>query len=232
MQVRNLAKSLVIGAALLGSSSVLALGLDGVYVLGGVGYTGIEDAKFASSNNLNGGSAFGNPSNLEADGDLSWRAGIGMWVWDNFGVEFNYQGLRNFTNTKHSTVPDNAVTEDLGINGDAVYEKLHVSNVSFFDISGIGRCFFTEDEKFWGFARAGVAYATIKRKVEFVDESNPAVGYAKDNEGGMGATAGLGVQYDIIPAVGVRLEGSTIQALNNNNSYGVTANVVVNLSNL
>ena len=213
MQVRNLAKSLVIGAALLGSSSLLAMGLDGVYVLGGVGYTGLDNAKFG--NKLVGDNA------LEADGDFSWRAGAGVWLWDNFGLEFNYQGLRN---------KDDSRRVDLG--GTAYTEHLNIDRTALFDISGIGRCFFTADEKLWGFARAGVAYAHLERETTANDDVTGALVYSEKGKNGMGAVAGLGVQYDFVPAVGVRLEGSTIQALNNNDSYSVTANVVVNLSSL
>ena len=209
MRVKNLATVLAAGVSMFASAAVLAdkdfgFDFDGVYILGGVGVAGVEDSAFTKS-----------PSDfddeiaiptLESKADLAWRAGLGAWLTDNFALEFNYIGMSDQSDSK----------------GDF---RIETRDMYFLDVSGLGRCNFTEE--LWGFARLGVAWAGVKRNIRLDDTR-----IASDTEGGMGASLGIGAQYDFTDMIGLRLEASTIQALNNNDMYAATGNIVISFDEL
>lgn len=223
MQVRNIAKTMVFGLASLASASALAFDFDGVYVLGGIGYAGVEDAKFNddTSRNFNGqylGDTAGRSK--EADGNLSWRAGLGSWLTDNFAIEVNYFGIADMDSKYYTDYKD----------GTSSQTELKTTGMYWIDVSGVGRCNFTDN--LWGFARLGVAWAKVDRK-EYIrfykgGESAGKGKVAQQDTGGLGAALGIGAQYDFTPMFGARVEVSTVQALNNNDMYAVTGALVVN----
>jgi opacity protein-like surface antigen len=146
----------------------------------------------------------------EARTDFAWRGGLGFWLTDNIALEGNYIGLSSHTDEKTF--------------GGASYE-LESKSLNFWDITGLGRCFIAD--QFWVFGRAGIAYGD---KVTTGKQDGEDV--FKDDNGGLGASLGVGAQYDFTPMIGVRLEASTIQALNENDMYAVTGNVVINFGEL
>ena len=209
MRVKNFATVLAAGVSMFASAAVLAdddfgFDFDGVYILGGVGVAGVEDSGFTDSNSDYDDYAV--EPTLESKADFAWRAGLGAWLTDNFALEFNYIGMSN----QHDTSGD---------------YKIETRDMYFLDISGLGRCNFTEE--LWGFARLGVAWAGVKRSL--YDEGAKT---SSDTEGGMGASLGIGAQYDFTDMIGLRLEASTIQALNNNDMYAATGNIVINFGEL
>jgi hypothetical protein len=222
MQVKNLARTAVLGVATLASASSFAFmedmfDFDGVYALGGIVYGGVEDAQWGDRNvNFQSNRITG--SNLEAAGELGWRGGLGAWLADDFAIEFNYIGLGDINEDRNGTL----------IAGDQttpVYGQLNTTDSMFFDLSALSRCYFDED--LWAFARLGVAVAKVKREMHFNH-----VQAAEQDEAGWGFSLGLGAQYDFTEMFGVRLEASTIQAANDNDLYAISANVVVNFEEL
>ena len=216
MQVRNIAKTMVLAASTLASVSAFAWDYDGIYALGGVSYAGVEQAQFSDENF---GDDFEN-GNLESSGNIGWRAGLGAWLTDNFAVEVNYFGIANM---------NDEISHEDAI-GNVVEHELNVKDMYFLDLSGMGRCFF--DDNFWGFARMGVAWAMVEREVyREVNEADRDL-VSKDDEGGMGFSLGIGAQYDFTPMIGVRVEASTVQALNENDMYAVSGNLVLNFGEI
>lgn len=201
MKVRNIAASMVAGVATLASASALAFDFDGVYILGGVGIAGFNDGEFTNEEN--------DSSELEARSDFAWRGGLGAWVTDNIAFEINYFGVPEETSYTENH------SQELTTSG------------SFWDITGLGRCYIADD--FWVFGRAGVALSHIEREVE-TERTEHTVDLHEEN--GLGASLGVGMQYDFHEVVGIRVEASTIQALNDNDMYAVTGNVVVNFGEL
>jgi opacity protein-like surface antigen len=202
MRVKNFATVLAAGVSMFASAAVLAdkdfgFDFDGVYILGGVGVAGVEESAFGGEDDYG----------LVSSADFAWRAGAGAWLTDNFAIEFNYIGMANQEDSKD-------------------HAELETRDMYFLDISGLGRCDFTE--QLWGFARLGVAWAGMKRSVEFNEEFTHSI----NDDGGMGASLGIGAQYDFTDMIGLRLEASTIQALNNNDMYAATGNIVVNFGEL
>jgi opacity protein-like surface antigen len=206
MKVRNIATTMVAGLATLASASVLAFDFDGIYVLGGVGVAGVNDSKFSDSGD---GEYFdGTVVPLtEARTDFAWRGGLGFWMTDNIALEANYIGLSSHTDDKGGL-------------------ELESKSLNFWDLTGLGRCFIAD--QFWVFGRAGVAYAD---KTTTLTSTDGTFAHEDDN-GGLGASVGVGAQYDFTPMIGLRVEASTIQALNDNDMYAVTGNLVINFGEL
>ena len=206
MKMKNIPMStFVASAALLASSSVIAYDYSGLYILGGAGYGVVEDAQFSEHHDLN---------DLKSESNLVWRAGIGTWISSNIGIEANWHGMKGTDDTA-STV----------IGGDTFTSKLEVSRLNFFDLTAIGRCFLAEKVSVFG--RAGPAYASIKREgTSYMN--GEVIGGGREDNGGVGMAVGAGFQYDFTPAIGARVEATTIQAANNNDLYALTGNLVVN----
>lgn len=203
------AKTYVAAIALCASSTLFAYDYNGLYIVGGAGYGVIEDGQFASNSE---------PWNLKSNSSLVWRAGVGTWFTDTIGLEFNWHGMRG--------MDDNA---SINFEGNEYTSKLKVSKQNFFDLSAIGRCFLSE--KFSVFGRLGPAYAETKREVK-IYENGAYINNSRQENGGIGAALGVGAQYDFTPAIGLRLDATTIQATNNNDLYAVTGNIVVNFGGL
>lgn len=220
MQVKNLARTAVLGVAALASASSFAfmenyMDFDGVYILGGIGYAGIDNANFGDRHGQNPNGVSG--TNLEAAGELAWRGGFGAWMTDNFALEFNYIGVADINEDRNGGSFDGTTPSG--------YAQLNTTSSMFYDISGVGRCFFADD--FWGFARIGLALGSIDREaylnhVQVSGEENTGLGYS----------LGVGAQFDFTEMFGLRLEGSTVQATNDVDVYAVTANLVINFEEL
>lgn len=242
MQVKNvITKSLVMGA-MLTSISAMAWkeAFEDVYVLGGVNYTRVDQARLAGSSSSNfGGEAFGNEMELESNGNIGWRGGIGTWINKHFAIEFNYFGVGNMHSEKSffayhdfSTAPAETYLVDA---------DLHTKGMAFFDISGLGR--FNLNKRLWSFLRVGIAYATVDREMSGTTQAydantgapvNGEVDHftAREDQGGIGLALGFGAQYDFTPMIGLRLEANTVQAENENNMYSIGANVVINFDDI
>jgi hypothetical protein len=253
MQVRNIAKTMVVGVAALASAAAFAgddfdgFDFDGLYILGGVTYAGINDANFEDkdSHDHNFGGAFlADTDDLKAKGNIGWRGGLGAWLTDNFAVEFNYFGIGNMHSESGHESIDISIPEldELHITADGKQE-LHTKGFYSFDLSGLGRCYFTDN--LWGFARLGVAYTSVTRELKAVgsfditrgddipvDSGSGSADISEQKQGGMGAAIGIGAQYDFTEMFGLRAEASTIQALNNDDSYAIGLNLVVNFGEL
>jgi opacity protein-like surface antigen len=234
MNIRKTTVSVIAGVATLASASALAFDFDGIYVLGGVGVAGVNDSKFADNDDFTS-FAGGDYPELEAKTDFAWRGGLGMWLTDSFALEFNYIGLKSETSSTNTVLEDNA-----DVTRTAEWD-LKTGSMSFFDVSLLGRKYVAD--QFWVFGRLGVAYARVSRTVDEtetevfhdgggINEVLPTQTVLHEDEGAMGAAVGVGAQYDFTPMFGVRLEASTIQALNNDDMYAVTGNLVVNFGEL
>lgn len=219
MQVKNLARTAVLSVATLASASSFAMmdmfDFEGVYVLGGIGYAGIDNANFGDRHGQNPNAVSG--TNLKAAGELAWRGGFGAWLADDFALEFNYIGVADIKEERNGG----------SFNGTTPtgYAQLETKDSMFYDISALGRCYFDDD--FWGFLRIGVALGDIQRKA-YLNH----VQVSGETESGLGYSLGLGAQYDFTEMFGLRLEGSTVQATNDNDVYAVTANLVINFEEL
>lgn len=216
MQVKQLAATMIAGVATLASASAFAdFDMEGLYILGGVGVAGIENSGFADSDDVTSVDGVAVAPGYASEAEFAWQGAIGVWLTDNFALQANYIGITNEGDHK-----------DVGGN----HFNIDIDDSYYVDISGLGRCDF--DDNLWGYARLGVAWAGNKRTETFTDSDNDFTINTHSDEGGLGAAIGIGAQYDFTEMFGLRLEASTVQALNDNDMYAATASVVVNFGEL
>lgn len=205
---KKMATSLVVGLAALASSAAFAFGPQGLYILGGVGYGGV------SNNELDTAGSF---STFNTSGDFAWRFGVGSWMNDNFGVEFNYQQVADVDSTIGLDVTDNGGSQT----------KLDSESQYMFDVSGIFRVPVMDNISWFG--KLGMGYANQERK--FTVTGGDSAGSFNDDKSGVGAVFGTGFQWDYNDMFGIRVEGNTLQS-SDVDYYVATANVVINLGAL
>ncbi len=228
---RVLSCAVVLSSTILTSVSALAWedadnAFEEVYVLGGVTYTRVDETQFGQDSHNYNGEVFNNRMELSSDGNIGWRAGIGTWITEYLALEFNYFGVADINSDDifvslhdFSTPP-----ESYEVDG-----HMHTTDMSFFDLSGVGRL--DLDENFWTFLRVGVAYATVNREMSGtlteITTGGPTVPFtSQEEDGGFGVAIGIGGQYDFNSLIGLRVEANTVQAENNNNMYAIGANIV------
>lgn len=216
MNTKNIIGALV---AITVSTPALALDFDGIYVVGGVGVGTINDSKFSDQDDGENTNDIFIPG-LEARADFAWRGGVGIWLLDNFAIEANYMGMSNHTDkisgVEGDTIPGPA---------DHFAATLKTSSLNFWDLTGLGRFFLAED--LWLYGRIGIGYADRIAVETITDDSGFVVIQDTDDNGGLGFAAAIGGQYDMNEWLGVRVEASTIQGINDNIVYVATGNIVL-----
>lgn len=210
--VRHIARGLGVMALLISSSAHAVFEPNGLYAIGGIGWSWIEGATLRSVafDDTGVGVTLGNSQKF------MFRFGLGTLFTDNIGLEYRYNQFSKVT----STLPFTFLETDVRLETTPYYMDL----VALLRIA--------MSPQMSGFLTLGPGYAKIKR-VYSIQSTFYEVSKTQDQKDitGFGVAGSLGLQYEFSPLWGIRLEAEGIKGSSSNNVKlgAITLNVAINV---
>lgn len=183
---------------------------NGLYFIGGIGWSWVEDAKLKGVEVVD----FTFTPVVDTKQEFMFRVGLGTLFTDVFGVEFRYNFF-NSTSTRIGTVFDNTLRM--------------TTSPEYFDLVGLLR--FEASPQFSLFVTLGPGYGHIGRTYDNTASNVFTIVNGRDtkNSSGWGVAASIGIQYEFSPLWGLRLEAAGMDGRDNIKVGSISGNFVINI---